>query len=130
MRLKGQGDCDIQHIESGAILRSSKSPVFGGSGRSFSSSDLVAAGLGSCIATDLEAVAERHGLAPAEIEIEVDKHLATSPKRIAGFDVHVSLPGHVDDVLLVKLQRAARTCLVWRSLGADVRVEVDFTRRM
>jgi uncharacterized OsmC-like protein len=128
IRLLGAGECDVRHAPSGAQLHTSKSPAFGGLGRSFSSTDLIGAALGSCIATDLEPVAVRHGLALADIAILVAKELSGAPKRIESFTVTVTLPATVDDVLLVKLQRAARLCLVQRSLNADIACTVTFTR--
>ena len=128
IRLLGAGECDVRHAASGARLHTSKSTAFGGLGRSFSSTDLIGAALGSCIATDLEPVAVRHGLAPADITILVEKELSGAPKRIESFTVTVTLPATVDDVLLVKLERAARLCLVQRSLSPDIACTVTLTR--
>jgi putative redox protein len=128
IRLAGPGDCEILHADSGVRIRSSKSPEFGGSGTSFSSTDLLAAALGSCIATDLEPVAERNGLAPASIAIDVEKHLSTKPKRIDTLAVSVRVPEHVGDALLLKLERAAAACLVQRSLQPDIRVDITVSR--
>jgi uncharacterized OsmC-like protein len=128
VRLVGAGECDVRHAPSGAQLRTSKSPAFGGLGRSFSSTDLIGAALGSCIATDLEPVAARNGLALADIAIRVDKQLGGAPKRIESFTVTIVLPATVDDVLMVKLERAARLCLVQRSLSPDIACTVAFTR--
>jgi len=126
--LEGAGDCTAVHGGSGTSLRTSKSPAFGGSGRSFSSTDLLGVALGTCIATDLEKVAERNGLDLADIRLDVDKTFAESPKRIDRFDVKVRLPESVDDVLLLKLRRAAAACLVQRSLNDAITIDVAFFR--
>ena len=126
--LEGGGDCRIEHA-SGTVLRTSKSAAFGGSGRSFSSTDLLAVALGSCVATDMEPVAVRHGLPLGEIRIEVDKDVSVKPKQVRALRVRVSLPPGVDDMLLVKLERAAGHCLVHRSLHPDVVVTITLERR-
>lgn len=126
--LEGAGDCTAFHAASGTSLRTSKSPAFGGSGLSFSSTDLLGVALGTCIATDIEKVAERNGLDLADITVEVDKTFAENPKRIARFDVRVGLPAGLDDILVLKLRRAAALCLVQRSLHRDMVIDVAFYR--
>jgi putative redox protein len=126
--LQGRGDCSIEHSPTGTVITSSKSAAFGGLGRSFSSTDLLAAALGSCIATDIEPVAVRHGLPLESIRIEVDKDVTSQPKKVNGLRVRVLLPGSVDDLLLLKLERAAGHCLVHRSLDPDITVEIEFRR--
>jgi uncharacterized OsmC-like protein len=128
IRPLGRGECEIVHSPSGAQLRSSKSAQFGGLGTSFSSTDLLSAALGSCIATDLEPVAERNGLAPDAIRIEVDKRMTLTPKRIEAMRVTITVPPSVDDTLFLKLERAAQHCLVQRSLSPDVHCAVAVLR--
>jgi len=130
VRLQGRGDCSIEHGPTGSVITSSKSAAFGGLGSSFSSTDLLAAALGSCIATDIEPVAERHGVPLDAIRIEVDKELTMQPRKVIALRVSVLLPGTVDDVLLLKLERAAGHCLVHRSLDPGIRVDIDFRRQV
>lgn len=98
--------------------------VFGGSGASFSSTDLLAAALGSCIATDLEPLARRHRIALADIGIEVEKSLSSRPKQVESLHVHVRLPRGVAEDVLLRFERAAARCLVHRSLDPHIRVSV------
>ncbi|MGH7502197.1 MAG: OsmC family protein [Longimicrobiales bacterium] len=126
IRLLGGGDCDVEHAETGTHVRTSKSAAFGGTASSFSSTDLLAAALGSCIATDLEPVAERNGVIPAAIRIDVEKTLSMSPKRIESIDVRVTLPTHTPDLVVTKLERAAEHCLVHRGLNPEVDVRIRF----
>jgi putative redox protein len=125
LRLLGDGDCHVDHAATGATVQTSKSPDFGGRGTSFSSTDLLAAALATCIATDIEPVAVRNGIALDRIHIEADKQISTSPKRIVELIVRVHISGTPDDVTLLKLQRAAETCLVQRSLHPDVKCDVE-----
>jgi putative redox protein len=128
IRLLGGGDCALVHDTTNVELRTSKSVAFGGSGESFSSTDLLAAALASCIATDLEPVAERNGVPLAAIHIEVDKVLSLSPKRIESIDVRVTLPAETSDLVATKLERTAEHCLVHRALHPDVAVRIRFGR--
>jgi uncharacterized OsmC-like protein len=124
--LLGGGECVVDHPRSGARLVTSKAPEYGGLGRSFSSTDLLAAALGTCIATDLEIVAARNGVPPETISLEVVKLLSAKPKRVQGFDVHVRLSRHVDAAIMRKLHRAAGACLVQRALAPSVHCRILF----
>lgn len=126
--LLGKGECEVTHTASGVRLRTSKSPEYGGLGGSFSSTDLLAAALASCIATDLEPVAERHGVPLAAIHLEAGKRLGTSPKRVESLDVLVRVGAAVEDSVLLRLRRAADACLVQRSLDSEVRVRIRVER--
>jgi uncharacterized OsmC-like protein len=77
------------------------------------------------VATDIEPVAVRNGIALDRIHIEADKHMSMSPKRIVELIVRVHISGSADGTTLLKLQRAAETCLVQRSLHPDVKCDVE-----
>jgi putative redox protein len=126
VHLVGDGVCRIVHRESGAEIRSSKAPEYGGLGGAFSSTDLLAAALGSCIATNLEPVALRHAVPLEAFEISVEKRLAVEPKRIEALAVEVHLRQPVPPPVLTRLERAAHHCLVHRSLSPDVAVTIAF----
>lgn len=128
IRPMGGGDCVVRHAPSGAEMHTSRSPVYGGRGSSFSSTDLLAAALGSCIATDLEPVAERHGVTPESIIVRVTKALTVRPKKLRSLEVEVEVSGTVADGVLVRLERAAQHCLVHRSLHGDIDVRITIRR--
>ena len=56
----GQLHCDVSHGPSGAVIQTDAPADNQGKGAAFSPTDLVAAALGSCIATTMAIVAERH----------------------------------------------------------------------
>lgn len=122
--LEGNGECRIVHRDSGAEIRSSMAPEYGGSGGAFSSTDLLAAALGSCVATNLEPVAVRHHVPLDAIHIGVEKVLGTSPKRILSLAVHAEVDGDTPSDVLERLRRAADACLVHRSLSEDIAVVI------
>lgn len=124
--LLGEGRCAITHADQGARIESSKTPEFGGVGGAFSSTDLLAAALGSCIATNLEPVAERHDLPLDQISLTVDKALSVSPKRIKSLAVEVRIGTSVSPSVLTRLERAASHCLVHQSLSTEVDVTIRF----
>lgn len=122
--LLGKGDTEITHVASDTRIRSSKSPAYGGSGSTFSSTDLLAAALGSCIATNVEPVAERHGVSLDRIRVSVEKTLSAEPKRLDALDVVVHVEGDTAPDILLRFDRASHLCLVHRSLAPHVRVGI------
>lgn len=121
----GAGRTRITHEATGSAIETDVSPEFGGGGSTFSSTDLVAAGLGSCISSSLAPLAERHGLALGDITITVDKELGTSPKRIARLATTITVEATIDDALARRLVRAAETCTVHRSLHPDIDAPIE-----
>ena len=120
------GSCNIHHSASGAEINSDGSPEFGGKGRSFSATDLVVAAVGACILTSIDKVAERGGLDPQQLEITLEKTLGMQPRWIEAIEMVIRHPAGFSPDLLAKLERAARTCAVKRSLHPDMNVSIRF----
>jgi len=122
VRLLGPGECEVVHEQSLARLRTDAPPEFGGRGRSFSATDLLAAALGACVATSIDGVAIRHGVPLSEIEIRVDKELGVSPKRVSRLTVTIFVPAPTPSDVIGRLHHAAASCVVHRSLHPSLEV--------
>jgi putative redox protein len=123
--LEGIGRCRIEHSDSGHVIHTATAIEYGGVGGRFSSTDLVAAALGSCIATNIDRVLQRAGVALDSVRIRVTKSLSNNPKRLARLAVTIVMQQAVDSSLETKLRRAAESCVVHRSLHDDVEVSLD-----
>jgi uncharacterized OsmC-like protein len=73
VQLHDKGRCQIRHELAGAEIITDLPPEYGGGGRSFSSTDLVSAALGSCILTTRDGIFEREGYDPKKIRISITK---------------------------------------------------------
>ncbi len=124
---QGSGRTRIVHEETGSEISTDVSPEFGGGGSTFSSTDLVAAALGSCISSSLEALAERSGIPFDAIEISVTKELGTDPKRITRLEVDITVDAPFDERTARIFERAAHTCTVHRSLHPDIDAPIAVT---
>ena len=124
----GGGRTRIVHEATGDEITSDMSPEYGGGGSTFSSTDLVAAALASCIGTSVEPLVSRHGVDATEVAIVVDKQVSTDPKRISRLDVTIAVPGGSNPRLAAMIERAALTCSVHHSLHPEIAspVEVRF----
>jgi putative redox protein len=127
VELTGAATTRITHGPSGTVLESAIAQEYGGPGGAFSSTDLVAAALGSCIATNLGPVAERHGIDFGRFELRVTKQLSAQPKRITRLAVRIRVTGAVPADLRQRFQAAAHSCTVHRSLHPDLAAPIEFS---
>lgn len=96
-----------------------------GRGESFSPTDLVATALGSCMLTIMGIVAERDGIDLTGARVRVTKGMVAQPtRRIGRLQVEIDVPVDPGDVGRTKLERAALTCPVHKSLLGDVEIPV------
>lgn len=126
IRSLSEGRCRVEHQSSGAQIETDLPPEYGGSGRSFSATDLLAAALGVCIATNIDSVAVRHHVPLDALTVRVKKELSQSPKRVASLEVTISVAAYLSSAVLARLERAASSCTVKRSLHPEVAVTVRF----
>lgn len=117
------------HEPSGNQLMTDPPVDNGGSGKSFSPTDLVATALGTCVLTIIGLVAERHDLKMEGTEVRVLKEMIDKPvRRIASLKTLVTVPaGAVKDAEMRKrLETAAHKCPVHQSLLAEIDAPIEF----
>ena len=125
-RYTGNLKMELTHGPSGAHLKTAAPVDNRGDGSSFSPTDLVAAALGSCMITTMAIVAEREGIDFTTATFRVEKHMQNDPRRIGALPVVLHLPASLTPDQRTKLERAAHTCPVHRSLLPDVEKKVEF----
>jgi putative redox protein len=126
IQLHDKGRCQIRHELADAEIITDLPPQYGGSGRSFSSTDLVSAALGACILTSIDSILEREGYDPKKIKVSVIKTLSENPKMIKAISLKIFYPEKLGGVLLKKLERAIAACPVKRSLNEQVEIKTRF----
>ncbi|MEK6702632.1 MAG: OsmC family protein [Planctomycetota bacterium] len=121
VRYSGNKKCDLKHPE-GAILRTDAPKDIGGDASAFSPTDLVAAGLASCILTTIAMWAERQGLDVTGATAKVEKHMTTppAPRRIGRLPVVVQIPATMPAEFRERLERVGDLCPVHVSLLAEI----------
>ncbi len=126
---KGSLRVESTHLPSGVQLTTDAPLDNGGTGSSFSPTDLVATALGSCVLTILGIVAERHEIDLSGTTVEVIKEMIAQPiRRIGSLETLVTVPaGRVLDASMrVRLEAAARKCPVHQSLLAEINAPIKF----
>lgn len=127
---EGDLHTSARHAPSGATVATDAPVDNHGRGESFSPTDLLATGLGTCMATVMGIQARKHGWAIEDMKIRVVKTMTTTgPRRVARLDTRLEMPATtagLDDQARTALERAANTCPVRLSLLDAIEVPVEF----
>lgn len=124
IKYTGDLNCELTHGPSGARIQTTAPVDNGGTGATFSPTDLVAGALGACMATIMGKVADRKNFSLEGMNISVSKEMSASPRRIAKLNVVIDVPlpeNHPDRELLIN---AAMTCPVHGTLHPDTMVHI------
>lgn len=118
--------CRLTHGPSGATLTTVPPRDNGGTGTSFSPTDLVGAALASCALSTMALAAGREGLSWGDARAAVEKRMTPPPRRIGELVLVFDMPREARPEERARLEEAARSCPVARSLHPDVKVPMEF----
>lgn len=125
-KVVGQKRVSVQHEPSGVELITTAPKDNGGDGDSFSATDLIAGGLGSCMLLTMCIFAERHEINLSGASFRVEKVMADKPRRISDLKTVITLPESLSSEQRLLLERAAQACPVHRSLHPEINIAVEF----
>jgi putative redox protein len=118
--------CRVEHGPSGALLTTEAPKDNGGTGSSFSPTDLMGAALASCVLTTMALVASREGIVFGEARARVEKRMTPPPRRIGELVLEVDMPAGLTASQRARLEEVGRGCPVIRSLHPDVALPLTF----
>jgi len=118
--------CELTHGPSGSTIKTVPPRDNGGTGMSFSPTDLVGAALAACALSTMALAAQREGLSWGDARASVEKRMTPPPRRIGELVVVFDMPREVRTEQRARLEEAARTCPVVRSLHPDVKIPIEF----
>ena len=125
---QGQLRCTAVHGPSGNTLTTDAPKDNMGKGEAFSPTDLVATALATCVLTTMGIVAQRNNLDMAGATARVTKEMVTQPaRRIGRLTLHVHMPKALSPEDQQRLENAAHTCPVHKSMHPDVQMPITFT---
>ena len=125
-RYIGNLKTELTHGPSGMVIRTAAPVDNQGDGSSFSPTDLAAASLGACMMTLIAIVGERDGLDLTGLSFRLEKHMESNPRRIGAIPVTINMPAGLNADQKKKLENAALTCPVHKSLAEGVDKPVEF----
>jgi len=115
----------VLHTQSGEAFQTDRPIEYEEQGKSFTATELVAAGFGVCLATTLEPLFERLGVDISKVTIFNARQLIQDhPRKILRIASEIHLPVPIDDDAQRRIMRAAATCPVARSLHPDIAVDI------
>lgn len=117
---------EITHVQSGNKVITDAPTDNNGKGEYISPTDMVAAALGSCMLTLMDLTAQRLGVDLKGTRVEIQKIMASAPRRIAEIKLDFYLPYDYTDKEKLSIERAAATCPVGKSLHADINQDVTY----
>ncbi|HET8538806.1 MAG TPA: OsmC family protein [Anaeromyxobacter sp.] len=122
-------ECELVHGPSGTTIGTVPPRDNGGTGASFSPTDLVGAALASCALSTMALAAGREGLPWGDARASVEKRMTAAPRRIGELVLAFDMPREVRPQDRARFEEIARTCPVARSLHPDVSVPMEFRWR-
>ena len=124
-----QGDlhCTSVHTPSQTELATDAPVDNQGRGESFSPTDLTATSLGTCMLTTMGIVARTLNVDLTGATATVEKEMSgTLPRRINRLTVAIRVPRTTSPENQQRLENAAHTCPVKRSLHPDIETPIEF----
>ncbi len=127
---EGRLHCLVTHAPTGQSFTTDAPKDHDGEGRTFSPTDLVAAALGSCMATVMGIVARRKQIDLTGLRVHVVKEMVQEPsRRIGSLATTITLPARLTAEERTLLERTALTCPVHHSLHPDIHAPLEFVYR-
>ncbi len=122
------GFCRVEHSRVNAQVETDLTPTRGGRGLSFSPTDLMAAAVGSCMASTLEYEARLEGIDLSGMAVSVKPELCDMRESVQGLAVTVKLKKDVGIGRYDQLRNIALKSPVARSLAPNIKLELNFAQ--
>jgi putative redox protein len=117
----------LEHGPSGSRIATEAPKDNGGTGGSFSPTDLVGAALASCALTTMSLVASREGISFGEAKATVEKRMTPPPRRIGELVLQIQMPAGLSRAHRARMEEAAHGCPVARSLHPELKLPMSFS---
>jgi putative redox protein len=125
---QGELHCKAVHTPSGTELNTDAPKDNQGRGESFSPTDLVATALGTCMLSVMGIMARTLNIDIVGTSATVGKEMTiTGSRRIQSLKVRIHVPHALSLENKEKMERAAYTCPVHKSLHPDIQTPIEFT---
>ena len=120
----GDGQTSLKHSGNNVEILTDLPLDNGGQGRHFSPTDLFASSLAACAVTIMGKMAESHGKSLIGTTADIEKQMATSPRRVAKIVIKLTFPDSVKPDDRKKYLATFNVCPVHNSLDKGVEVEI------
>ena len=128
IQYEGNLRCNARHLQSNSLIETDAPTDNQGKGERFSPTDLVCTALATCMITTMAMKATDMGIELKDTTVNIQKHMASDPRRIAKIDVELTFPAtlKLEDKDKIILQRVGDNCPVIKSLHLDVMINASY----
>ena len=128
IQYEGNLRCNGRHLQSNSLIETDAPTDNRGKGERFSPTDLVCTALATCMITTMAMKATDMGIELKDTTVNIQKHMASDPRRIAKIDVELTFPAtlKLEDKDKIILQRVGDNCPVIKSLHLDVMINASY----
>jgi len=125
---EGNLRCNATHLQSGTAIETDAPTDNRGKGERFSPTDLVCTALATCMATTMAMKASDIDIELKGMVIDVQKHMASEPRRISKIDVKVNFPPSLvlEDKDRIYLKKIGDNCPVVKSLSPEITLNISY----
>jgi uncharacterized OsmC-like protein len=124
---QGELHCNAVHEPSGQVLPTDAPKDNQGRGESFSPTDLIATGLGTCILTTMAIAARKHDVELKGMRFEVTKEMSAElPRRIVRLAAQIWMPIPQSHPAAQPLMGAGKACPVHKALHPSIDAPITF----
>jgi putative redox protein len=116
----------LVHGPSGTVINTEAPRDNGGTGGSFSPTDLVGAALASCAMTTMALAASREGIPWGQSSARIEKRMTSAPRQIAELSLEIEMPAGLSPSQRTHLEEVGKKCPVARSIHPDVSLPMAF----
>jgi len=114
------------HLQSGQVIITDAPKDNEGNGEAFSPTDLVCSALASCMLTIMGILAKREHIDLTGTTIHVTKTMESNPRRIGAIQIDIVFAQNYNSADKTRLENAAKTCPVAKSLSPEIQQNITF----
>lgn len=123
---QGNLRCEAVHLQSSSNIETDAPTDNRGKGERFSPTDLLCVSLATCIVTTMGIKAADMNVDLRNSKADVQKHMASDPRRVAKIEVTVFLPKNINEKERLILERTGNNCPVAKSVHPDIELVLKY----
>ena len=123
----GDLKCEVEHLQSGNLIKTDAPLDHCGKGEHFSPTDLLATSLGSCLLTIMAIKARSDGWELENTSLEIEKIMTTNNERkIDQLIIDIYIPEELPIEKLNFIKNASKKCPVTRNLSETLNIQISW----
>jgi uncharacterized OsmC-like protein len=123
---QGNLRCEAVHLQSSSIIETDAPTDNRGKGERFSPTDLLCVSLATCMITTMGIKAADMNVDLTNSKADVQKHMASDPRRVAKIEVTIFLPKKINEKERLILEKTGNNCPVAKSVHPDIELVLKY----